>query len=94
MRPGWILSLGLLLPVGLSAQAAPAAKTAGAQRMPYKAVDAPQFVPASQAAFLGPNDWVLGVTAANTAKAYPAAILAQHGVVNDQMPDGPIAITW
>jgi hypothetical protein len=28
------------------------------------------------------------------AKAYPAGILAQHGLVEDSSPSGPIAITW
>jgi hypothetical protein len=28
------------------------------------------------------------------AKAYPAAILAQHGVVQDRLEAGPIAVTW
>jgi hypothetical protein len=32
--------------------------------------------------------------AGGTAKAYPAAILSQHGLVQDRSPNGPIAITW
>jgi hypothetical protein len=28
------------------------------------------------------------------AKAYPAGILAQHGLVEDDSPSGPIAVTW
>jgi hypothetical protein len=28
------------------------------------------------------------------AKAFPAADLTQHGAVSDQMPDGPISVTW
>lgn len=62
--------------------------------LPYASIDHPQFVSASQATFLHPNDLLIGVTNGETAKAYPAAILAQHGVVQDQMPDGPIAVTW
>lgn len=64
------------------------------QFMPYTTVDHPQFVPASQATFLSDNDLLIGISHGNTAKAYPAADLAQHGVVQDQMADGPIAITW
>jgi Protein of unknown function (DUF3179) len=37
---------------------------------------------------------LIGVTDGKNAKAYPAAILAQHGVVQDRMADGPIAVTW
>ncbi len=62
--------------------------------LPYVTIDHPQFISASQAIFLGPNDIVLGVTDGKTAKAYPAAILAQHGVVQDSTADGPIAVTW
>ena len=62
--------------------------------LPYTTIDHPNFVSAAQASFLGPKDIVLGVSDGKTAKAYPAAILAQHGVVQDRMGDGPIAITW
>jgi len=62
--------------------------------MPYTAVDRPEFVPASGAAFLSGSDVVVGVSNGVVAKAYPAADLDQHGVVHDQMPDGPIAVTW
>lgn len=72
------------------------AASAKAQKatLPYATIDHPQFITASRAGFLGPKDIVLGVTDSRTAKAYPAAILAQHGVVQDQMADGPIAVTW
>jgi len=43
---------------------------------------------------MSPEDLLIGVTDGKTAKAYPAAILAQHGVVQDRMVDGPIAVTW
>ena len=62
--------------------------------MPYTTVDHPQFVPASQAGFLANNDLLIGIARRGVVKAYPAADLAQHGVVQDQMPDGPIAVTW
>jgi hypothetical protein len=62
--------------------------------LPYVTIDHPQFITASQATFLSSNDILIGVTDGKTAKAYPAAILAQHGVVQDQMGDGPIAVTW
>lgn len=65
-----------------------------AQRLPYKAVHNPQFIPARQASFLHDGDRVIGVAVGKTAKAYPAGILAQHGLVEDASPDGPIAITW
>jgi hypothetical protein len=62
--------------------------------LPYVTIDRPQFISAPQATFLSPHDRVIGVTDGKTAKAYAAAILAQHGVVQDQMADGPVAVTW
>jgi Protein of unknown function (DUF3179) len=64
------------------------------QMMPYTTVDHPQFIPASQATFLSDNDLLIGISHGEVAKAYPAADLAQHGVVQDQMAGGLIAITW
>ena len=65
-----------------------------APKMPHTSVDHPDFVPATQATFLSGSDVVIGVTSGGIAKAYPAAHVGQHGVVHDQMPDGPIAVTW
>ena len=65
-----------------------------AKRMPYTAVDNPEFMSASAATFLVDNDRLIGVTSGNDVRAYPAAILAQHGVVLDDLPAGPIAVTW
>jgi len=62
--------------------------------LPYTTIDHPQFVPASQATFLADDDVVIGVSSHGVTKAYPAADLAQHGCVQDLMPDGPIAVTW
>ena len=79
--------------------AAVAAGSAWAQNkapkmLPYTTIDHPEFVPASQASFLSDTDVVIGVSSGSVAKAYPGAELAQHGVVQDKMPDGPIAVTW
>jgi Protein of unknown function (DUF3179) len=62
--------------------------------LPYTAVHDPQFITSSAATFMGDEDRVIGVMIGKTAKAYPAGILSQHGLVEDQTPDGPIAITW
>lgn len=62
--------------------------------MPYTAVNNPEFVKASKADFLSDSDVLIGVARDKVAKAYPAADVGQHGVVLDQMPDGPIAVTW
>ncbi len=62
--------------------------------MPYKTVDHPEFVPASQATFASDGDRVIGVMDGKQAKAYLAADLSQHGVVQDRLKEGPIAVTW
>ena len=62
--------------------------------MPYKTVDHPEFVPASQATFAADSDRLIGVMDGKQAKAYLAADLSQHGVVQDRLHDGPIAVTW
>ena len=62
--------------------------------LPYVAMHHPQFIPAAAADFLHGEDRVIGVVVGKSVKAYPAAILAQHGLVEDQSSDGPIAITW
>lgn len=87
-------SIGSAFAVLSLAGALPAAQTASPRPLPYTAVHDPQFIPASEAAFLKDDDRVLGVMSGQIAKAFPAPILMQHGLVEDQSPSGPIAITW
>jgi hypothetical protein len=75
---------------GQATQTQPSARPS----LPYTAVHNPQFVKSSEAAFMHPNDRVIGLLSGNVAKAYPGAILSQHGLVEDDSPTGPIAITW
>jgi hypothetical protein len=74
-------------PVGPS-QSAPQAS------LPYAAVHEPQFVSVAEAPFMKDDDRVIGLMSGSVAKAYSAGILSQHGLVEDQSPKGPIAITW
>ena len=64
------------------------------QNLPYVAVHKPEFIPAPAATFMNADDRVIGLMSGKTAKAYPAGILAQHGLVQDDSPSGPIAVTW
>ena len=64
------------------------------QGLPYAAVHNPEFISVAVAAFMNGEDRVIGVMSGNTAKAFPAGILAQHGLVQDNSPSGPIAVTW
>src|SRR5512134_1187899 len=70
------------------------AQTPQATPMPYTAIHQPEFVAASEATFLQDDDILLGITSGNVAKAYPAGDLSQHGAVSDNVPDGPISVTW
>lgn len=80
--------------VGLIVSSSAWAQNKAPKMLPYTTIDHPEFVPASQASFLSGTDVVIGVFSGGVAKAYPGADLAQHGVVQDKMPDGPIAVTW
>ncbi len=64
------------------------------QSLPYTAVHDPQFITAAEATFMHPGDRLIGVAVGNLAKAYPAGILSQHGLVEDRLSSGPIAVTW
>jgi hypothetical protein len=71
-----------------------AAQTATLPRLPYTAVHDPQFISVAAATYMNDDDRVIGLMSGKIAKAYPAGILSQHGLVEDQSPKGPIAITW
>ena len=79
----------------VQAQSAPAqSSTTALPKMPYTAVHNPQFISPSEVNFMRPDDQLIGIMVGKVAKAYPAGIVSQHGLVEDQTPDGPIAITW
>jgi hypothetical protein len=73
---------------------ATAQNAAAPKSLPYAAVHDPQFISASDATFMNGDDRVIGLMTGKVAKAFPAGILVQHGLVEDQSVDGPIAITW
>ena len=78
----------------LLASRAPAFQTPAPPSLPYTAVHDPQFISAGDATFMNDEDRVIGLMSGKTAKAYPAGILSQHGLVEDRSVKGPIAITW
>jgi uncharacterized protein DUF3179 len=88
-----VRALGVLVGV-LLAQSAAAQETAAPPSLPYTAVHDPQFISAAEATFMSGEDRVIGVMSGTTAKAFPAGILSQHGLVEDRSPKGPIAVTW
>ena len=82
-----------LFAVIASAAVESAAQTPPAM-LPYVAIHEPVFATASDAVFALDDDLVIGVARGTAAKAYLVADLMQHGSVDDQMPDGPIEVTW
>ncbi|GAB4282612.1 MAG: hypothetical protein Kow0092_37610 [Deferrisomatales bacterium] len=54
----------------------------------------PAFVPAEEAAFLRPDDRVLGFVHQGEARAYPIRILSWHELVNDRVGGAPVLVSW
>ena len=57
------------------------------------AVNAPTYVPASEAD-IKPSSWVLGVVIDGQARAYSLNLLNVHEVVNDSIGDTNYAAVW
>lgn len=57
-------------------------------------IDDPRFQSADGAAWLSPNDTVIGVEVDGESKAYPLRILNVHEIVNDELAGRPIAVTY
>ncbi len=97
---GFLLVLLAALPVlvgfDLSRHSVPAHEilAGGPPKDGIPAIDYPKFVPAPAAAFLRPDDRVVGVAHQEKAKAYPLRILNWHEVVNDVVGDLPVAVTY
>ncbi len=58
------------------------------------AIDNPRFIPGKAAAFMRPNDRILGVVINGTTKAYPIRILNWHEIVNDRIDNNFFAVTY
>jgi hypothetical protein len=93
MLRGWLL-FSPVLGIALLSNSATAQEAAAPKPLPYVAVHDPAFISAAEATFMTADDRVIGLMSGKVAKAFPAAILSQHGLVEDQSPKGPIAITW
>jgi hypothetical protein len=86
-----VVLLGALAPFG---SAIALGQAQSPRNLPYAAMHDPEFLAAPAATFMSAEDRVIGLMSGKTAKAYPAGILAQHGLVQDKSPSGPIAVTW
>lgn len=57
-------------------------------------IDEPNYVPAGEVDFLADEDVVFGLSREGVTRAYPQLILVWHEIVNEQFPDGPLAVTY
>lgn len=57
-------------------------------------LDAPQFVPAAAATWLGAHEEVIGIARDGVARCYPLSIMRWHNVVNDIIAGRSVAIIF
>ncbi len=58
------------------------------------AIQNPDFITASQAAYLSDEDLVLGFVDGNDARAYPHSILDWHEIINDDINNHSVAVIY
>ncbi len=58
------------------------------------AISDPTMIAAGEANFLNPTDRVIGVVNGDVARAYPLAILNYHEIINDQLGEQPVAVSY
>jgi hypothetical protein len=64
------------------------------QRDCIPSIDTPTFLPPGQSGITADEDLVMGVNFGGVARAYPIHILNMHEIVNDQIGDLALAVTW
>jgi len=57
-------------------------------------IDEPKFVPSSDADYVSDTDIVIGLRINGEAKAYPLFIMVWHEIVNDEIGNIPVAVTY
>ncbi len=57
-------------------------------------LDNPEYVSASEATFLTPDDRVLGVAIGGESRAYPIKMMTFHHVANDEVAGLPVLVTF
>lgn len=68
----------------------------GRKLVPFKAMDDPKMVKASEADFLDDDDYILGVTVNGESRAYPTRFAWFHHIINDKAgkPETRYAVTY
>jgi hypothetical protein len=57
-------------------------------------IDAPRFVPAAEADWVGEDEAVIALDLGGEHRAYPVQILMWHEIVNDVVAQRPVAVTY
>jgi Protein of unknown function (DUF3179) len=89
----WLRVIGLVL-MAAAPLVGQQAHQEGRPPMPFVPLREPHFVPAAKADFLKSEDRVVGVSEKGVSKAYQPSVLAFHHVVQDNLKDLPIIVTW
>jgi hypothetical protein len=66
----------------------------GRKLVPFKALDNPKMVKASEADFLDDGEYVLGMTVNGESRAYATRYAWFHHIINDDIGGKPVAITY
>ena len=69
-------------------------RSGGPPRDGIPSIDNPQFVNVSEADFVSDDDVVIGLKINGESRAYPLSILVWHEIVNDNVGDTPVAVTY
>lgn len=85
VKNGFVLSPSAVPPIEI--------QPGGPKRDGIPALEAPKAVPASVAPW-DPDDMVVGVEIGRDARAYPIALLTYHELVNDELGDRPILVSF
>jgi len=66
----------------------------GRKIVPFRALDDPKLVKASEADFLDDKEYVLGLTVNGESRAYPTRFVWWHHFINDRIGDAPFVISY
>jgi len=69
-------------------------KSGGPPKDGIPSIDNPEFVVASEEYHVSDSDIVIGLEINGDARAYPLSILVWHEIVNDDVGDVPVAVTY
>ncbi len=69
-------------------------RSGGPSKDGIPAISDPKMIAATEADYLKPTDRVIGIVIGDVARAYPLAILNYHEIINDQLGEQPVAVSY